>query len=137
MTLVLDSSATMAWVYADEVNLAIRQVFDLVGDEGAWVPSLWRLEVANILQVGVRHGRHGGGFRDATLANLGLPPITIDAETDGQAWGATLRLAERHRPTLYDAAYLELAKRRGLPLATLDVELRAAAGAESVSVLGV
>jgi predicted nucleic acid-binding protein len=137
VTLILDSSATMAWVYADEANPAIRHVFDLVGDQGAWVPSLWRLEVANILEMGVRRGRHDAAFRDATLADLALLPVNIDPETDRQAWGATLQLAERHRLTLYDAAYLELAKRRSLPLATLDIDLRAAASAEKVSILGV
>jgi predicted nucleic acid-binding protein len=137
MTLILDSSATMAWVYADEATSAIQHVFALVGDQGAWVPSLWRLEVANILEMGVRRGRHDADFRDATLTDLALLPLSIDPETDRHAWGATLRLAERHRLTLYDATYLELAKRRGLPLATLDVDLRAAASAEKVSILGV
>lgn len=136
MSLILDSSATAAWVYMDEASKAIRQVFDLVSDQGAWVPSLWRLEVANILEMGVRRGRHDAAFRDATLADLALLPIHIDPETDRQAWTATLRLAERHRLTLYDAAYLELAQRRDLPLATLDTELRAAASTENVALLG-
>lgn len=136
MSLILDSSATVAWVYMDEASKAIRQVFDLVSDQGAWVPSLWRLEVANILEIGVRRRRHDAAFRDATLADLALLPISIDPETDRQAWTATLRLAERHRLTLYDAAYLELAQRRNLPLATLDAELRSAAGAEKVGLLG-
>lgn len=136
MSLILDSSATVAWVYMDEASKAIRQVFDLVSDQGAWVPSLWRLEVANILEIGVRRRRHDAAFRDATLADLALLPISIDPETDRQAWTATLRLAERHRLTLYDAAYLELAQRRNLPLATLDAELRSAAGEEKVGLLG-
>ena len=136
MSLILDSSATVAWVYMDEASKAIRQVFDLVSDQGAWVPSLWRLEVANILEMGVRRRRHDAAFRDATLADLALLPISIDPETDRQAWTATLRLAERHRLTLYDAAYLELAQRRNLPLATLDAELRSAAGAEKVGLRG-
>jgi len=84
----------------------------------------------------VRRGRHDAAFRDATLADLALLPIHIDPETDRQAWTATLRFAERHRLTLYDAAYLELAQRRDLPLATLDTELRAAASTENVALLG-
>jgi len=136
MSLVLDSSATLAWVYSDEATAAIRHVFNLVEEGGAWVPGLWRLEVANILEMGVRRGRHDAAFRDSTLADLALLPINLDAETDRQAWGATLRLAERHRLTLYDAAYLELAQRRGLPLATLDVDLRRAAVAEGMALLG-
>ena len=136
MSLVLDSSVTLAWVYSSETTEAVRHVFDLVSQNGAWVPALWRLEVANILEMGVRRGRTKAAFRDAALTDLALLPISLDPETDRQAWGATARLAARHRLTLYDAAYLELAKRRGLPLATLDVELRAAARAERVSLLG-
>ena len=136
MSIVLDSSATLAWVYADEITLPIRHVCDLVSENGAWVPGLWKLEVANILEMGVRRGRHDAAFRDSTLADLALLPISVDALTDRQAWGATLHLSERHRLTLYDAAYLELALRRGLPLASLDAELRRAAQAEGVAVLG-
>ena len=105
-------------------------------DRGAWVPAFWRLEVANVLEMNVRRGRHPAAFRDAALADLAALPIAVDAETDRQAWGATLRLAARHRLTLYDAAYLELAQRRGLPLATLDRELRVAGTAEGVILLG-
>jgi predicted nucleic acid-binding protein len=136
MTLILDSSVTLAWVYSDETSEALRRVFDLVTNDGAWVPALWRLEVANVLEMGVRKGRNDATFRDATLADLALLPITVDPETDRQAWGATVRLASRHRLTLYDAAYLEVAQRRGLPLATLDQELRVAANAVGVELLG-
>ena len=136
MSLVLDSSVTLAWVYSDETTEAITHVFTLLSESGAWVPGLWRLEVANILEMGTRRGRHDADFRDSTLADLALLPIHLDPETDQQAWGATARLAERHRLTLYDAAYLELALRRGLHLATLDQDLRAAAKAENVPMLG-
>ena len=136
MSLVLDSSATLAWVYSDETTEAICHVFDLLSEDGAWVPGLWKLEVGNILEMGVRRGRHDSAFRDATLADLAVLPISLDPETDRQAWGATAQLAARHGLTLYDAAYLELAQRRGLPLATLDRELRSAASAEGVLILG-
>lgn len=136
MTLVLDSSVTLAWVYADETTPAILDVWDRVGDSGAWVPCLWPLEVANILEMGVRRNRHDAAFRDGTLADFALLPINVDKETERHAWSGTLLLAGRHRLTLYDAAYLELAIRRGLPLATLDLELRNAASAENVPLLG-
>jgi predicted nucleic acid-binding protein len=136
VSLVLDSSATLAWIYSDETTPAIRQVFDRVISLGAWVPALWRLEVGNVLEMSVRRGRNDTSFRDATLADLELLPINLDAETDRHAWGATARLAERHALTLYDASYLELALRRSLPLATLDRELRIAAKAETVTLLG-
>lgn len=136
MSLVLDSSAALAWVYADETTGPIRRVFEQLALEGAWVPGLWRLEVANILEMGVRRRRNDAAFRDATLADLDLLPIRVDPDTDRQAWGATLRLASRHRLTVYDAAYLELALRRGLPLATLDTDLRAAAASENIILIG-
>jgi predicted nucleic acid-binding protein len=137
LSLVLDSSVTLAWVYSAETTEAISNVFARVVESGAWVPALWRLEVANVLETGVRKGRTDAIFRDAALADLALLPITVDRETDRQAWGATAKLAARHRLTLYDAAYLELARRLCLPLATLDNELRAAATAEDIVLLGV
>lgn len=136
MSMVLDTSATLAWIYPGEQTEAIRGVFDRVTTTGAWVPSLWRLEVANSLEMGVRRGRIDPVFRDATLADFELLPIQADTETEKHAWRGTLRLAERHRLTVYDAAYLELAMRRGLPLATLDRELRLAAHTERVALLG-
>jgi predicted nucleic acid-binding protein len=111
-------------------------LFDAVADNGAIVPALWRLEVANSLTVAMRRRRIDADFRRAALADLALLDITPDPHTDSLAWGETLTLADRFRLTLYDAAYLELAQRRTLPLATLDEELCAAAGALGVRVLG-
>lgn len=136
MSLVLDASSTLAWVYEDETTQAIRDVFDVVIESGAWVPALWRLEVANFLEISIRRGRHDAAFRDTTLADLSRLPIRLDPETNEHAWDTTLRLASRHKLTLYDAAYLELAQRRNLPLATLDQDLRGAARLEHVAVLG-
>lgn len=137
MSLVLDSSATLAWIYSEETTSAIVEVFQHVTEAGAWVPSLWRLEVGNILEMGIRRGRHDARFRDATFADLSLMSIRLDPETDRQAWTATAKIVSRYRLTYYDAAYLELAQRRGLPLATLDSDLRKAAKAEDIALLGV
>jgi predicted nucleic acid-binding protein len=137
MSLVLDSSATLARLWEDETTDTIRQLFERIRDRGAWAPSLWKLEVANALELDVRRGRHVAEFRDGALADLALLPIQIDPETDRHAWGATLRLAEKYRLTVYDSAYLELAVRRSLPLATLDRQLRAAGGGEGVELLGI
>ena len=136
MSLVLDSSATLAWIFGDETTEAIRAVFEQVADAGATVPSLLRLEVANSLTMAVRRRRIDLEFRRAALADLALLDITTDQHTDGQAWGAVLPLADRHRLTLYDAAYLELAHRQSLPLASLDLELVAAARALGIRTLG-
>jgi len=136
MSVVLDASITLAWALADELTPAVGTVFANVQASGGWVPGLWRLEVANVLELNVRRGRHPAAIRDETLADLSQMPIRLDAETDRHAWGETLRLAQVHRLTSYDAAYLELAMRRRLPLATLDADLRKAASAEGVTVLG-
>jgi predicted nucleic acid-binding protein len=136
LSLVLDSSVTLAWLYSVETTEAISDVFVRVTEFGAWVPALWRLEIANVLEMGVRKGRTDASFRDQALTDLALLPVMVDQETDRQAWGPTAKLAARHRLTLYDAAYLELARRRGLPLATLDSELRIAAVAEDIVLLG-
>jgi predicted nucleic acid-binding protein len=136
MCLVLDSSATLAWIYAEELTAPIRKAFVALQENGAWVPTHWALEVANVLEMGVRRGRHDAAFRDATLADLALLPVSRDPHTSREAWGATLRLAELHRLTLYDAAYLELAKRIHLPLATLDKDLGPGARAKGVILLG-
>ena len=136
MTLVLDSSATLAWAYGDEITPAVQEVFERVASTYAVVPALWRLEVANGLHMGVRRARLDAAERDATLADLAVLDIRTDPETDTYAWSGTVRLAERFGLTVYDASYLELAQRRALPLASLDQELREAANACGVALLG-
>jgi predicted nucleic acid-binding protein len=136
VSLVLDSSATLAWIYGDETTEAIRAVFDQVANEGAAVPALWRLEVANSLTMAIRRNRIDKEFRRAALADLALLDISTDPNTDAHAWSATLHLADRFRLTLYDASYLELAQRHALPLATLDQDLREAGALLGVTLLG-
>ena len=136
MTLVLDSSATLASAYSDEVTPAVQDVFDRVAATHAVVPALWRLEVANGLHMGVRRGRLDAAERDATLADLATLDIRTDADTDTHAWSATVRLAERFGLTVHDARTLGPAGRRALPLASLDGDLRAAADACGVPLLG-
>jgi predicted nucleic acid-binding protein len=136
VSLVLDSSATLAWIYSDETTNSIRLLFEAVGENGAVVPALWRLEIANSLTVAVRRGRIDANFRRAALTDLALLDIAIDDQTDVHAWGETLRVADLFKLTVYDAAYLELAQRRNLPLATLDRELRAAAKSLDLRLMG-
>ncbi len=83
-----------------------------------------------------RRERLDGRRRQRLAGFLRGLPVTLDAETADQAWTATARLAERHRLTLYDAAYLELAQRRKLPLATLDWDLIKAGNALGMALLG-
>jgi predicted nucleic acid-binding protein len=126
MSFVLDSSVTLAWVYLDELTPATLRLSERVNQAGAWVPMIWRLEVANSLQNSIRRRRIDAAFRDKALADLSVMKIATDAETDAYAWSTTLHLADRLHLTPYDACYLELAQRRALPLASLDKELRAA-----------
>jgi predicted nucleic acid-binding protein len=137
LSVVLDSSVTLAWLYSEECTPAIEQVFTIVTTARAWVPGLWRLEIANSLLMAVRRKRIGAELREQSLADLSLLNIVSDPDTETFAWSATLQLADRHHLTIYDAAYLELALRLSLPLATLDRDLRAAAGAIGVPLLGI
>jgi predicted nucleic acid-binding protein len=136
MSLVLDSSATLAWIYDDEITDAMRQLFNTIVDNGAIVPALWRLEVANVLTFAVRRKRIDAEFRRTALVNLARLNIKTDPDTDAHVWAETLLLADRFGLTIYDATYLELAQRLALPLATLDESLRTAALALGFLVLG-
>ena len=136
MSIVLDCSVALAWVYANEASVATEHVLDLVTLSGACVPAIWPLEVANALQQGVRRGRISAAERDASLADLALLNIAVDPDTNVHAWKATLRLAERFGLTSYDASYLELAQRQALPLASLDSALRIPGGQLGVTLLG-
>jgi len=136
MSLVLDSSVALAWIYVDEATEAVLDIFERVNGEVAWIPALWRWEVANVLQMNLRRGRHGAAFRDEALSNLAWLPIKVDARAEPEAWLGALVIAERHGLTVYDASYLEIAVRRKIPLATLDRQLRAAAEEEGIELLG-
>jgi predicted nucleic acid-binding protein len=94
VSLVLDSSATLAWIYSEETTEPIRRLFEAVADQGAVVPSLWRLEVANSLTGAVRRGRIDADFRRGALIDLAFLDIIVDQYTDSRAWDATLELAD-------------------------------------------
>lgn len=136
MSLVLDASVTIAWLYSERTTPAIDLIFNRIEVASAWVPNLWKLEVANVLLMGIRRKRHDQGFRDAALVDLGDLPIQVDRDTDAFAWNITARLADRHNLSLYDAAYLELAMRREIPLASLDGDLRKAGKSVGLELLG-
>jgi len=130
---VLDNSIAMAWSFEDETDAYAEAVLDQLATIRTLVPALFPLEVANALLVGERRKRATEADTLKWTAILAALPITIDAETNTPAWGATLNLARGHNLSAYDAAYLELAIRRGLPLATLDARLLAAAEAIGVA----
>jgi predicted nucleic acid-binding protein len=137
VSLVLDTSLTLSWYFEDERTPSSDALLDRVAEAGAVVPGLWRLEVANGLQMAIRRNRIDPAYRDEAISRLSCLPIALDPETNTFAWTTTVHLAERFGLTTYDAAYLELAQRRTLPLATLDQELRGAASVLGVALLGV
>jgi predicted nucleic acid-binding protein len=126
---------TIAWLFDDERTDAAHAVMLRVVTEGAIVPSLWRLEVANVLRNAVRRGRCDEAYADQSLERLNRLPITVDDETDQHAWSDTRTLSREQSLTLYDAAYLELAVRKTRPLASCDSDLLAAARRRDIEVL--
>ena len=131
---VLDGSVTMAWYFADESNPYADSVLSALEHGRAVVPSLWPLEVANTVLVGERRKRSTEAQATAWLGILDTLSIEVDGETTPHAWSGTLALARSQNLSAYDAAYLELAMRRGLPLATLDGKLKNAAQAVGVPI---
>lgn len=133
---VLDCSATLPWVFADEASLAADALLDqLVQGERAWVPALWHLELGNVLLGAKRRNRIDQAGVEAFFSHLAVYDIAVDDQTMERAWQKTFDLALQHGLSTYDASYLELALRRGLPLATLDRQLVTAARASGVPVL--
>src|SRR3954451_5810674 len=106
----------MVWGFGDEADAYAEAILDRMPDLQAHVPSLWRLEVANALLVGERRRRCTSADTARFLAILDAFPISVDDETAAHAWADTLHLARAHDLSSYDAAYLELAVRLGLPL---------------------
>lgn len=135
MSIVLDTSMTIAWLFEGERTEGALLALPRIAAQGGLVPSLWRLEVANVLRNAVRRGRCDEAFVSRALDRLARLPITIDSETDHHAWAATRDLAREEDLTLYDSAYLELAIRKNAPIASFDKALIGAAIRRGVSVL--
>jgi predicted nucleic acid-binding protein len=124
---VIDASAVLAWCFEDEGGPEADALIERVAAEGSAVPGVWSLEIANALVMGERRGRIRAADSAAFVAMIEELPIVDDQATGARALHETMSLAREHRLTAYDAAYLELAMRLGLPLATGDRSLRAAA----------
>jgi predicted nucleic acid-binding protein len=125
--LVADSSLTMAWYLEDEQDAYADAVLGALARVEAVVPPLWPYEVANGLLIAERRGRTTATNIQRILALLQPLPIRVDLAAHERARGEVLALARQENLTVYDAAYLELAMREGLPIATLDRALRLAA----------
>jgi predicted nucleic acid-binding protein len=126
----------MAWCFEDETNPYSESLLArLEADQEALVPSLWPLEVANALVRAKQRGRVTETQIIGFLEDLGEFAIRVDTQGIDRALTEVRFLAEQYQLTSYDAAYLELAMRTGVPLATLDERLRQAALAAGVSVV--
>lgn len=134
MVMVIDASMTMTWCFEDEATPASDDVLQRLSDDTAVVPSIWPLEIANVLLVGERRGRLAEAQSARFVELLGELPIHI--ETDDADIASCVHAGRRHGLSAYDAAYLLLAERRGIELATLDRRVAAAARAAGVSVVG-
>ncbi len=125
---VVDASIGIAWVHPAQATSASQALLEALCD-GAVVqaPALWPLETANALLVLVRRGKLTEEERGAALAALGRLSVVFDHEMASLAFTRLSALAVQHRLSIYDAAYLELALRKKLPLACKDGPLRTAA----------
>lgn len=134
--MVPDASATLTWCSEDEALPWTDELLaNLKAGSEAIVPPHWPAEVANALLIAVRRGRISREKANRFLLDLRALPIRVDAESIETVFDQVFELAEKSHLTAYGAAYLELAIREGLPLATLDKDLRKAAHASGVSLL--
>ena len=133
MPFVIDASVTMVWVLADEANPIADHALARTRSDEALAPVLWWYEIRNALISGERNRRLTPDDSDRFLRELAGLRITLSETLDQRS---VFRLCRKHKLTFYDAAYLELAQSRNLPLATLDAELARAARREKVALLG-
>ena len=117
----------ISWFFADERSPVSQDVLAQVASHGAFVPSVWKLEVGNTLRSAVRRQRCDEAYELRCLERLSKLQITTDTETTAHAWGRIRDLSVAYSLTAYDAAYVELAQRRSHPLATRDAAMAAAA----------
>ncbi len=133
MSVVVDCSVFLAWCMADEDDPAAAETMRRVAEAGGVAPGIWWYELRNALLVNERRGRITPQQVSDTLADGAALGIEIDPDHDE---ATILGFARQHSLTVYDAAYLEVAFRRGLPLATLDRRLGGAAADNGITVIG-
>lgn len=135
MAFVLDASVALAWHFEDEASAYADRALERLREDDAVVPAIWPLEIANGLLAAERRGRLSAADVAQAHGLLSDLPIGVNALTLQVALGPVLDLARAQGLSTYDAAYLELAMREGLPLATEDEALRAAARRVGVPLL--
>jgi len=133
MPFVVDASVAASWLLPDEIDAVANEAYVRLSTDHALVPSLWWFEMRNLFIASERRGRLNAEKTTEALKLLAGLPIVIDQDVDE---ASLLDLARRYGLTVYDAAYLELAQRSNVPLASLDRALANAARAERVPILG-
>lgn len=133
MPFVLDNSVVSGWYLQDQATPYTQAVADLLQDDRAWVPALWELELTNVLRTTCLRQRQNAEQAQKVLTHMAQLPIDVDRQA--VAPSELLALALRFGLSSYDAAYLELALRKQLPLATKDGDLADAARAAGVGVV--
>ena len=132
---VVDASVTLAWCFDDESGADADRVLARLEREGALAPAHWPLEVANALRTAERRGRMDAAELPRIRALLAALPVEITPVELTTATGGVLEASRAYDLTAYDAAYLDLASIRGLPLATVDEGLRDACARAGVEVV--
>jgi predicted nucleic acid-binding protein len=133
MPFVVDASVTLAWCFEDEATPQTEAILDLLIEDTAIVPAQWELEVSNVLLMAERRSRLTEAQSARFVTLLGQLPIHVDSAS--VELGGVLATGRRHVLTAYDAAYLVLAEREGVRLATMDAKLRKAAQDAGVAVI--
>ena len=129
---VLDASVGMAWCFEDKASDYADTVLEQLVSRAALVPAIWPLEVGNVLVGAERRRRISEAESVRFLELLRQLPIEVENAEMGRMFGAILTLAREETLSTYDAAYLDLAMRVGLPLATQDSALQQAAATHGV-----
>jgi predicted nucleic acid-binding protein len=132
---VVDASVALAWCFDDEQVAAADRALARLASEEALAPAIWPLEVANGLRQAERRGRIDAGDVPHLRELLLALPVQVEPVSLQTALGEVLEIAKEHELTSYDAAYLVLAARRDLPLATADGRLERACASLGVEVL--
>lgn len=135
MTIVVDASVVIAWLLRDERTPEADALAELIIDEGARVPQLFPIEIANVLVSAQRRGRISLAYAEEQLALLDELSLSLDPETSAHATRTTFQLAVDDNLTVYDATYLELALRLEARLMTFDLALAGAARRRGLTVL--
>ena len=133
---VIDNSVVMSWCFEDASSQYADAILGSLEVSTAIVPSIWLLEIGNVLLVAERKKRLSEADSARFIALLTELPIAIEQEPPGRMFKEILALAREHRLSSYDASYLDLAMRRGLPIATLDNGLISAAKRVQVPIVG-